>query len=83
MAVVPQASMRSTQRRVQGLTLSSFELRNLFQPSSTVKSNFFAGRGGYMRRIIAPQGGAGIIVPVITVISPVVGVLVPGGESHR
>ena len=51
-SVVPQASMRSTQRRVQGLTLSPFEPRYLFQPSSTVNSNF-AGRGIYIRGITA------------------------------
>ena len=49
-SVVPQASMRSTQRRVQRLTLSPFEPRYLFQPSSTVKRSF-AGRGIYIRGI--------------------------------
>ena len=48
--------MRSTQRRVQGLTLSPFEPRYLFQASSTVKSNF-AGRGIYMPESIKRGSG--------------------------
>lgn len=48
--------MRSTQRRVQGVTLSPNFSRNLFQPSSTVKSNF-AGRGIYMPQSIKQGSG--------------------------
>lgn len=50
-SVIQQASMCSTQRRDQGLTLAPCLSRNRFQPSSTVKSNF-VGRGIlYMRRV--------------------------------
>jgi hypothetical protein len=56
MAAVPQASMRSTQRRVQGVTRSPNLARNLFQASSTVKSNF-AGRGIYMPQSIKRGSG--------------------------
>lgn len=38
MLAVLQASMLSTQRQVEGLTLSPFEPSYLFQPSSTVKT---------------------------------------------
>lgn len=47
MAQVPQASMRSTDKRVHELTLSPYFSRNLFQPSSMVKSSL-AGRGIYI-----------------------------------
>lgn len=53
--LLPQASMLSMQRRVQGLTLSPFEPRYLFQPSSTVKRSF-AGRGIYIRGFSVPEG---------------------------
>ncbi|QXD01316.1 hypothetical protein MKleb_5889 (plasmid) [Klebsiella sp. PL-2018] len=43
--------MRSTQSRVQGVTRPPNLARNLFQASSTVKSNF-AGRGMYMPQSI-------------------------------
>ena len=54
--VVPQASMSSTQRRDQGVTLSPNFSRNVFQPSSTVNSNF-AGRGIYMPQSINRGSG--------------------------
>ncbi|QBY41612.1 hypothetical protein ArsFIN_53490 (plasmid) [Arsenophonus nasoniae] len=47
MAQVPQASMRSTDKLVHELTLSPYFSRNLFQPSSMVKSSL-AGRGIYI-----------------------------------
>ncbi len=56
MLAVPQASMRSTQRRAHGLTLSPFAPRYLFQPSSTVKRSF-AGRGIYMPQSIKSGSG--------------------------
>lgn len=56
MAVVPQASMRSTLRRVHGLTVSPNFSRNWFQPSSVVKSSF-AGRGIYMAQSIKRGSG--------------------------
>lgn len=55
MLAVPQASMRSIQRRVQGLALSPFEPGYLFQPSSTVKRSF-AGRGIYIGGFSVPEG---------------------------
>lgn len=55
-SVVPQASMRSTQRRVHVVTLSPNFARNLFQPSPTVKRSF-AGREIYMPQSIKRGSG--------------------------
>ena len=54
MAAVPQVSIRSTQNMVQGLRVSPYLSIYWFQASSMVNSSF-AGRGIYMRRIIALQ----------------------------
>lgn len=56
MAVVLQASMRSTLRRIHGVTVSPNFSRNWFQPSSVVKS-CFTGRGIYMPQSIKRGSG--------------------------
>jgi hypothetical protein len=53
MAAVPQASMRSIQRTVQGVRVFACLSIYLFQPSSVVNSSF-AGRGIYISPDYSP-----------------------------